>query len=133
MEKEDKLSTIVYNKEDIESTTCMQTDTSRKEGNNLSYRHGLDSKELGEEAEIDPQQRNIKCTGPTFSDPVCIASMDKTTVSKKIDVEQKRVSRRDEHERTLVNSCGQLRDETSNNTKCVGGYLNLPSSQKLQV
>ena len=82
---------------------------------------------------MDPQQLTTRCTGPTFSDPVCIASMDKTTVSQKIDVEQKRVSRRDEHERTLVNSCGQARDETSNNTKCVGGYLNLPSPQKQQV
>ena len=133
MEKEGKLSTIVCNKKDIESNTCRQADTSRKDGNKLSYRHGLESGELGEEGEMDPQQLTTRCTGPTFSDPVCIASMDKTTVSTKIDVEQKRVSRRDEHERTLVNSCGQLRDETSNNTKCVGGYLNLPSSQKLQV
>ena len=133
MEKEGKLSTIVCNKKDIESTPCRQADTSRKDGNKLSYRHGLESGELGEEGEMDPQQLTTRCTGPTFSDPVCIASMDKTTASQKIDVEQKRVSRRDEHERSLVNSCGQSRDETSNNTKCVGGYLNLPSPQKQQV
>ena len=133
MEKEGKLSTIVCNKKDIESNTCRQADTSRKDGNEILYRHGLESGELGEEGKMDPQQLTTRCTGPTFSDPVCIASMDKTTVSQKIDVEQKRVSRRDEHERTLVNSCGQSRDETSNNTKCVGGYLNLPSPQKQQV
>ena len=102
--------------EDVgKETRERQTDV-LKEGETSAHCQRSDTNEVGEETETCSEQHTKKCTRTTFSDPdseLLKSSVDNKAegiTTSNIDVEQRRVSRRDEHERTLQqqHSHGQL-------------------------
>ena len=86
------------------------------EGETLTYCQGSGRTDVGEKnAPLHDDQCSNIYTRPPFSDPNNFnVSMNKTDSTSTTCVEQKRVSRRDEHERTTtLHSSGQLRDGLS--------------------
>ena len=101
--------------EEIETESLKQTHTSK--GREISYCQGLENRKEEEGENLDcatsVEQSSNNCTGrPTFSDPN--KPIDKgdalsSTNPTMNDTDQKRVSRRDEHEqrKLLMHSSGQ--------------------------
>ena len=108
---EEKFSHSLIGHEEVDERR--QTETI-DEGETLTYCQGSGRTDVGEKnAPWHDQCSNIY-TRPPFSDPNSNVSMNKTDSTSTTCVEQKRVSRRDEHERTTtLHSSGQLRDGLS--------------------
>ena len=136
---------ITQHVEEIGTESLKQTQT-LEEGETISYCQGLDDrKEEGREkldCATSVEQSSNKCTTrPTFSDPNSEQSMDKDDVELSTypianAVDQKRVSRRDEHEqqKLLLHSSGQeggLSHTTQNSNVDDGDIVVFPSHVKV--
>ena len=113
---EKQLSPSLACDEDVNKETERIETDALKEGEISSRCQGSDTKEVGEDNNTSSNQCTNKCTRPTFSDPdrEISSSVDNKVdgiTRSNIEIKQRRVSRRDEHERTLLqqqHSCGQL-------------------------
>ena len=126
---EDKqLSTSPMGGEEVGTETCRKTGLLHKE-NTIPHCQGLNKTEVGEEDIKGLDQCSAKCTSLTFSDPLEEISMDKACPPT-INVKQKRVSRRDEHEHR-IHSYGQSEDVLAYNRNIIGDDLSLPSQTEV--
>ena len=141
MDKHISLSLVCDEDVGKDTTHKRQTEVQLKEGETSSHCQGSDIKEVGEDNTTSIEQCTNKCTRPTFSDPD--SELSSSSLDNKVDgitttnienVEQRRVSRRDEHERTLQqqHSCGQLEGGLDHiNKKVVDESLILPSQTQV--
>ena len=139
MDKQISLS-LVHDEDVGKDTQRRKTDT-LKEGETSLHCQGSDIKEVGEDNTTSIEQCTNKCTRPTFSNPD--SSSSSSSVDNKVDgitttnienVEQRRVSRRDEHERTRQqhSTRGQLEGGLDHiNKKVVDDCLILPSQTQV--
>ena len=125
---EGELSASLMTDEEVGIQKCGQTGLLK--GRNASaYCQDLNKAEVGEKCMKGLDQCINKYTSPTFSDPLEEKSIDKDCAST-INVEQRRVSRRDKHEHTL-HSYGQSGDGLANNKSDIDDNLALPSKTEV--
>ena len=113
---EKQISPSLLCDENVRKDTQRRQTDALKEGETSSNCQGSDRNKVGEDNTTSIEQCTNKCTRPTFSNPDSELSVDNKVdeiTTTNIDIEQRRVSRRDEHERTLKqqqqqHSCGQL-------------------------